>query len=76
MAEKRVAVFLKNGTTVVSEDMDEEAAQAEFERILSEGPAHSLSKDALIRVGKTAAFRSEDFSRIEIQEGGVQVWGG
>ncbi len=68
VAQKRVAVFLKDGNAiVVGEKMDEEAAQAEFERILAEKPTEG-DQGRLIRVGKTAAFTARDFSRIEIQD--------
>jgi hypothetical protein len=64
-SDKRIVVFLKDGNTVESEYMEEEAAQAEFERILAERPGQGAAE--VIRVGKRAAFRSGEFSRIEIQ---------
>jgi hypothetical protein len=69
-SEKRVVVFLKDGNTAESEYMDKEAAQAEFERILAERPGQNSVE--VIRVGTRAAFRSGEFSRIEIQ--GHQVF--
>ena len=62
---KRVVVFLKSGT-VASEDMTEEEAQAELDRILEEKPG--LNEREVIRVGKTGAFRSGDFVQIQIQD--------
>jgi hypothetical protein len=47
-----------------SEDLDE-AAKAEFERIVADKPGQ-VSETELIRVGKSAAFRNGDLSRIEI----------
>jgi hypothetical protein len=65
-SEKCVVVYLKDGNKVASDYMEEEAAQAEFERILAEKPGQG-SANEIIRVGKTAAFKSGDFSRIELQ---------
>ena len=67
MAEKRVAVFLKDGSVVMSEDMAEDAAQAEFERILAEDPGQGFP-GRLIKVGTSAAFKAADFSRLEVQD--------
>jgi hypothetical protein len=47
--------------------MTEPAARDEFERILQEEPGTGFG-GRTIRVGQTAAFRSEDFLRIEIQD--------
>jgi hypothetical protein len=67
MAEKRVAVFLKDGSSVVSENLEEDAAQAEFDRIVAERPGTGFA-GKIIKVGKSAAFRSGDFTRIEVQD--------
>jgi hypothetical protein len=47
--------------------MDEEAAQAELERIASEAGGHPKK---IVQVGKSEVFRAEDFSHAEIQAGG------
>ncbi len=65
--KKCVVVSLKDGNTVESEYMEEEAAQAEFERILAEKPGPGALGDEIIRVGKRAAFKSGDFARIEVK---------
>lgn len=67
MAEKRVIVFLKDGNVVASEDMDEEAAQAEFDRIVAEDPTRGF-QGRLIKVGKSAVFKAGDFGRMELQD--------
>jgi uncharacterized Fe-S cluster-containing protein len=64
--EKCVVVFLKDGSSVESEYMGGDHAQAEFERILEEKPGQG-SANELIRVGKRAAFKSGEFSHIEIR---------
>jgi hypothetical protein len=46
--------------------MDEDAAQAEFDRILELRPG--MSDKRVIKVGKSAAFRGGEFSRIEVQD--------
>jgi hypothetical protein len=67
MAEQRVVVFLRDGSSVASEEMSDESAQHELERILSQGPRKG-SAGKIIKLGKTAAFRSIDFVRAEIQD--------
>ena len=69
MGEQRVIVFLSDGSSVASEDMDEETAQRELERIVAEGPRRG-SAGKVIQLGRTAAFRSIDFVRPEIQDAG------
>ena len=71
-SEKRVVVHLKDGNKVASEYMEEEAAQAEFERNLAEKPGQGPVNE-IIRVGKTAAFKSGDFSRIELHDPPVLI---
>lgn len=66
MAEKRVVVHLKDGNSAQSEYMSDDAAQAEFERILGENPTEGEGH-RIIRVGKSAAFKAGDFSRIELR---------
>ncbi len=65
--KKRVAVFVKGGQVVMSEDMTEGEALQEMERILGEEPGTG-GTTKIIRLGKRAAFRSIDFERIEIQD--------
>jgi hypothetical protein len=64
MAEQRVVVFLRDGSSVASEEMSDESAQHELERILSQGPRKGSAW--IIKLGKKAAFRSIDFVRAEI----------
>jgi hypothetical protein len=49
-SKKCVIVSLKDGKTVESEYMEEDAAQAEFERVLAERPGQGPANE-IIRVG-------------------------
>ena len=64
---KRVVVYLLQGETVASEEMEETQATAEFERILEEEPSLGPGRRT-IRVGKSATFQAGDFDRIELED--------
>jgi hypothetical protein len=62
-----VIVHLRDGSTVSSEEMSEEAAKRELERIVAEEPRKG-NAGKVIQLGRSAAFRSLDFIRAEIED--------
>ena len=66
---KVVAVQRKDGQHVFSEPLEDDAAQAEFEKVLAEiHTARHAPAQAMISVGSRAAVRGDEIAQVTVED--------